>query len=238
MSKAIATNDKNLSIFQQGSTLPAHLQSDSAGLGNENVSQDALATPRIKLLQSLSPECVKGKAEYVKGVEAGQFINTVTKTSYEELYVSNLAFKNEYVVFKKRKLNSNDFQGAHATYEAAVAHLEREGLNVSDYDIVETHNHLIAIINPETGAIETPAIMSMESTKLAVSKQWNSNILTHGPNIDRFAGVWKLSAVMKTNNQGSWFVPHVEFAGWSSPEMYDELKALYTTVAPSLERAA
>ena len=57
-----------------------------------------------------------------------------------------------------------------------------------DYDINETHAHIILVKDPETGELErSPAIMDFASSKLRVSKAWNSQIGMKGG--DRFAGL-------------------------------------------------
>ena len=47
--------------------------------GAQNISQDDLALPFLKVLGQLSPEVNKVHARYVKGAEPGMIINSVKK---------------------------------------------------------------------------------------------------------------------------------------------------------------
>ena len=77
--------------------LPAHAKKGS-GLGNENITQDHLQTPRVKQLQQLSNEVDENHSEYIEGAKPGDFVNTVTnKLLGRELYIINLLFKEEFV---------------------------------------------------------------------------------------------------------------------------------------------
>ncbi len=216
---------KNSIAVHGTSSLPAHLVTDTAK-GNENITAGDLAVPYLSLLQSLSKPCTKGAPEYVKGAEPGHFFNTVTKEFKEEIICANMFVDTVYAINKKRGMG-DDYQGEHISNEAALSHLEQEGLNPSDYDITETHKHMLALFNEETGAIESAAIYSLRSTALKASRLWNTQILTAYPNADRFAGIWKLTAQLQTNKFGSWHTPVVELQGYPSEEVYAELQANY-----------
>jgi hypothetical protein len=82
-------------------TLPAHVM-EGTGLGNENVGQN-VTIPRVKLLQKMSDEVDKYNSKYIKGAEPGHFLNSLTGENYgEDLYVINLLFRNEFVVWRNR----------------------------------------------------------------------------------------------------------------------------------------
>ena len=55
---------------------------DDANKGFENVRQDSLALPILKLLQNGSGEAQKRNQNYVEGAEPGMFLNTVTKVVF------------------------------------------------------------------------------------------------------------------------------------------------------------
>lgn len=207
--------------------LPAHLQTE-VGKGNENISSDDLAIPYISLLQSLSKPCTKGTAEYVKGAEAGQFFNSVSKGLTDDFLCANMFVDTIFAVNKMRD-KGEDFQGEHTSEAAALDHLEAEGLNPADYDIKEVHKHMLAIFNAETGELESAAIYSFRNTALKASRMWNTQILSKYPNADRFAGIWKVSALTNSNSKGTWFTPQVELVGFANEEVYEVLKERFTT---------
>ena len=54
-----------------------------AKLGFENVDQESVALPILKLLQNGSGEAQRKHSNYVEGAEAGMFFNTVTRKLYD-----------------------------------------------------------------------------------------------------------------------------------------------------------
>ena len=49
-----------------------------AGAGLENVTQEDLIIPRLKLVQALSPQVQKHDGAYIEGISVGDVFNTVT----------------------------------------------------------------------------------------------------------------------------------------------------------------
>ncbi len=212
-------------IAKPATSLPDYLKTDVA-VGNENLSADDLTVPYISLLQSISKPCTKGSPEYIKGATAGMFYNTVTKEVSDEILCANMFVNTVFSVNKKRNLG-DDFQGEFANSEDAMEHLEAEGLNPADYDIKENHKHTLALFNEKTGDLESAAIFSFRNTALKASRMWNTQIVSSYPNADRFAGIWKVTPQMQSNNLGQWYTPNIELAGYPSPEVYDILKEKY-----------
>lgn len=206
--------------------LPAHLKkAEGVGRGNENVGQN-VAIPRVKLLQKMSDEVDKHHANYVKGAEAGHFLNTLTGTNYgEELYAISITFKTEYVVWRKREAGGGLVGAFSSMPDAQNAVSEQE--KPQDYDITETHTHVLLLKDPETGALEpTPVIMDFTSSKLRISRNWNSQIGMKGG--DRFAGLWRIKSVAVENRMGNAFMNlDVDFVGWAHKEDYEVAEALY-----------
>ena len=58
-----------------------------ANQGAQNISQEDLALPFLKILGQLSPEVNKRDGKYVEGAEPGKIINTVTNELYNEINV-------------------------------------------------------------------------------------------------------------------------------------------------------
>jgi hypothetical protein len=55
--------------------------------GTQNISQEDLALPFLKILGQLSPEVNKRDGKYVEGAEPGKIINTVTNQLFDSLNV-------------------------------------------------------------------------------------------------------------------------------------------------------
>lgn len=218
MSKSIAT-------FSTGDTLPAHLQ-QGVGLGNENVTADTMALPRIDMIQMLSPQKQKANAKYIEGAKDGDLFNTLTGELYTHVFLVNLVFERQFSIFKDRKLGGG-FEGSFDSMEAAVAHMEREGLDPKQYDVSETGIHKCLMLD-ESGNPKQPVLIYMAKSKLRVSNAWNSNIQLKNQGADRFATVWTLSSVEESNKQGQpYFNYKVDFAGFAGEALFAEAKKFY-----------
>jgi hypothetical protein len=206
------------------SNVPAHVM-QGTGLGNENVGQH-VTIPRIKLLQKMSDEVDKYSSKHIKGAEPGHFLNSLSGQNYgEELYVINLLFRNEYVVWRTRDAGGG-ILGSYPTATAAQAAIAAQE-KPQDYTVTDTHSHVLLIKNPETGELDrTPVIMDFASSKMKTSRDWNSMIGLKGGN--RFSGLWKLKSVSVTNKAGAQFMNlEAEFVGWATDEDYEYAKSVY-----------
>ena len=183
--------DTQLVLASEDENLPAYLQ-NSADRGNENVG-NAVAIPRIKQLQKMNNEVDKNHKAYIPGAEPGDFVNTVTEEVMKDsLYVISLTFKIEYAVWRDLE-KGGGFGGDFATRAEAQAYVDQQE-NPSEWDINETHSHVLLLKDPDTGEVSPhPVIMNMASSKLRVSKAWNTQIGMKGG--DRFASLWKLSLI-------------------------------------------
>jgi predicted enzyme involved in methoxymalonyl-ACP biosynthesis len=210
--------------------IPDFLKNSS--LGNENVSSKDVTLPVLDVLQPLSAACQRGKPEFIAGAQAGHIMNSVTKSLHDEIFVANLyQAPTVFAVFKKRTLGGGDYQGTFDAAQQAIDHLKGKNLNVDDYDISETAVHYVAIIDAVTGKVISPAMIRFAASALRVSRDWNAMVMTELQGLDRFAGIWKLNTSMQSNTKGSWFTLAPSYAGLvQTKELYDELKALYTSV--------
>lgn len=215
-----------LALVASEDTLPAHLKAvEGVGRGNENVGTN-VAIPRIKLLQKMSNEVDKHHANYVEGCEPGHFINTLTGHNYgSSVYAISLTFKTEFVVWRQLEAGGG-YLGAFPSQQEAQD-IVNEQDKPSEYDINETHAHVILLKNPTTGELDrTPCIMDFASSKLRVSKNWNSQIGMRGG--DRFAGLWQVSGVSTENKMGKAFMNcEVSWVGWAMEGDYKAAEALY-----------
>lgn len=208
--------------------VPAHV-TKGTGLGNEEVGKDHLQTPRVKLIQTMSNEVDPNHSEYIEGLVPGNFINSVTKENYgTEMYVLNIKFTEDFVVWKKREIGGG-LVGNFKSLAEATDYLTSQDLDVEQHDIIQTQSHLLMQKDAETGMLGIPFIMDFASSKLRVSRSWNSQIQTKGG--DRFASLWKVKSVQTANKVGQKFMNlSVDFEGWSTEEDYLEAKKLYETL--------
>ena len=208
------------------STMPAHVKKGE-NLGNENISSEHLSTPRLKQLQQLSNEVDENHSEYIDGAKVGDFINTVTKETYgKELFVVNVHFREEYVVWVKRE-KGGGLVGTFPTKQEAIKHLEDGGNKVEDHEITQTQTHTLLKVDEKTGDIsEIPFLFDCSSSKLRVSREWNTQIMKLGG--DRFASLWKLASVQTANKAGQKFMNiAVSNVGWLKEDTYNVAKGFY-----------
>ena len=217
-------------IALTSTSVPAHVK-EAAGLGNENVTSDHLQTPRVKLLQQLSNEVDPNHEDHLEGAKPGDFVNTVTnKLLGRELYIINLLFKEEFVVWRKLS-EGGGLKGIFTTQKEAMDYLTAEDLKAEDHDIVQTQSHTLLMKDPNTGdLVKTPFLMDFASSKLRVSREWNTQIAQLGG--DRFSSLWKLASVQTQNRAAQKFYNlSVENQGWVLDEDYNYAKSVYDTVS-------
>ena len=216
---------ENQEIVLLSDKVPAHVKT-SSGLGNEEVSTEHLQTPRVKLLQQLNNEVDENHSEYIEGAKPGHFVNNITKENYgTEMYVLNVRFTEDFVVWKKREFGGG-LIGTYKTLQEAMDFMSAQSMDPEQHDVIQTHSHLLIEKNPKTGELGMPFIMDFSSSKLRVSRSWNSQIQTKGG--DRFSVLWKLESVKKANRAGQQFYNlDVVEIGWSQEEDYNAAKELY-----------
>ena len=181
-----------------------------SGMGLENIDKSDLALPFLKLLQSGSDETKKKHAKYVEGAEAGMFYNTVTKKLYngeKGIEVIPVFYKMTYPEWapferKEGRPISND-RGPSIMANTTQNDRNKDMLDNGN-EIIKTANHFV-IIN---GDRPEKALMTMKSTQLKESRNWNSlmeNEFESAPSgksvpAPIFSRVYKLNSV---ENSGS-----------------------------------
>ena len=68
---------------ENAGALATNIFEADAGAGSQNITQEDLALPFLKVLGQLSPEVNKRNGKYVEGAEPGMILNTVTNDIYD-----------------------------------------------------------------------------------------------------------------------------------------------------------
>ena len=68
---------------ENAGALATNIFEADANAGSQNITQDDLALPFLKVLGQLSPEVNKQNAKFIKGAEPGMIVNSVTKELYD-----------------------------------------------------------------------------------------------------------------------------------------------------------
>ena len=115
------------------------------------------------------------------------------------MYVVNVFFKEEYVVWRKRE-EGGGLVGNFTTRTEAEQYLEDNALELDKHDITQTQIHTLLRLDDATQKVsDIPFLFDCASSKLKVSREWNTKIIKQGG--DRFAYLWKMSSVHKATQR-------------------------------------
>ena len=212
--------------------LATNLFEADANQGAQNMSQDDLALPFLKILGQLSPEVNKRDGKYVEGAEPGKIINTVTNALYDSIEVVPCHYKRQYIEWADRGTST----GAPVAIHEADSDIVSQTTRGKDYKdrlpngnyLDNTANHFVLVLgdNPQT------ALISMKSTQLKVSRKWNSmmmGIKMQGKNglftPPTYSHIYNLKTVQMSNDKGTWFGWDVSKKGpVTQKDLYDMAK--------------
>ena len=239
---------RDVATKQSGALATLDFVSDS-GMGLENVDKGDLALPFLKLLQSGSDETKKKHAKYVEGAEAGMFYNTVTKKLYsgeKGIEVIPVFYKMtypEWAPFEKREGRPIHNDRGPGIMSKVTQNDRNKDMLDNGNEIIKTANHFV-IINGER---PEKALMTMKSTQLKVSRQWNS-LMENEVEVDpksgkslqapTFSRIYKLTSVENTGSF-TWhgynvsMIRKVDDAG-----LYQMARDFYNSLKNSQQKAA
>lgn len=191
---------------------PSMFEGD-AGQGMDNMGQEDLALPFLKILSGLDP--ILDEREDAR---KGDIYNTVTGQIYkgkDGIRVIPCAYQRRFIQWAPRGSGTgapiNVF-----TPDEKLPKTERSKEDNRDYVvggngdyIDETHQHFVIVLN-EDGSAET-ALIAMKSTQLKKSRKWNSMMASrqmqgkNGPfTPPRFSHIYHLKTLQEENSKGSW----------------------------------
>jgi hypothetical protein len=208
-----------------------------ADKGAQNMTQEDLALPFLKVLGQLSPEVNKRDGKYVEGAEPGKIINTVSNELYDTINVLPVFYKRQYVEWQDRGTST----GAPVAIHEADSDIISQTTRGKDYKdrlpngnyLENTANHFVILM----GSSPQTALISMKATQLKVSRKWNSmmmGIKMQGKNglftPPTYSHIYSLKTVQMSNDKGSWF-------GWDVSKVGPiEDKAVYEIAKSFAER--
>lgn len=213
--------------------LPTFAHSDK-GRGSEQVGGEDVLIPRIGIIQSLSPERSKKDPAYINGAEEGMMFNSVTRELISDgILAVPIFFRKEWILWRIRE-EGGGFKGVFPTESEAVR--MRSSLP-GTIDVVDTHQQF-CLVSLDRGATWKEAVISMSKSNAAVSKAWNSDIRircadANGITVcDRFATIYSVGAVEKTNEKGTFYVFNTKFVGFVGDEsLYKRAESVYEAIS-------
>ena len=218
--------------------LAANIFEADAQQGAQNISQEDLALPFLKILGQLSPEVNKRDGKYVEGAEPGKIINTVTNELFDSIDIIPCHYKRQYIEWQDRGTST----GAPVAIHEADSDIISQTTRGKDYkDRLPNGNYLDNTAQHFVLAVgKTPqtALISMKGTQLKVSRKWNSmmmGIKMQGKNglftPPTYSHIYNLKTVQMSNDKGTWFGWDVTKVGpVSDKNIYDMAKNFATSV--------
>ena len=216
---------------------------NDAHAGFENVKQDSMALPILKLLQNGSGEAQKRNQNYVEGAEPGMLFNTVTKRLYDGakgIHVIPCHYKLEYQEWsdfgtgsgRPEKIYPDTSDIKSKTTEDPSG---KDRLPNGNY-ILTVGNHFVLIVD---GDVAETALISMSSSQGKVSRKWNSMMMsivlegqkgTYTP--PSFSHIYKLTTVLNSGKGNQWYGYNVSKVGPVTDEkIYARAKSFYESLA-------
>lgn len=218
MSKAVVAKEEGGAVAQLD---PSMFEQD-AGVGMENLGQEDIALPFLKVISGLDP--ILDEREDIR---KGDIYNTVTGQAYkgkEGIRVIPCAYQRRFIQWMPRGQGTG---APVAIYEPGDARPKTERSSEDNREYVvggqgdyieETHQHFVVVLNPD-GSAET-ALIAMKSTQLKKSRKWNSMCKSrqmvgkNGPfTPPRFSHIYRLHTVSEENSKGSWHGWEIELEG-------------------------
>ena len=221
---------------ENAGALSTNVFEGDADKGSQNITQEDLALPFLKVLGQLSPEVNKKHGKYVEGAEPGMILNTVTNENYDGtkgIEVLPVYYQRQYVEWQDR----GESKGAPVAIHSASSDILSKATRDKSYKdrlpngnyLENTANHYVVLL----GKTPTTALISMKATQLKVSRKWNSmmmGIKLQGKNglftPPTYSHIYKLKTVQMSNDKGTWFGWDVSKIGpISNKSVYDIAKS-------------
>ena len=189
---------------------------DTAGDGASFDSSE-MQIPFVRILQPMSPQLKKGKAEHIEGASQGDIFNNVTGQYWEGsngIIVIPCYQTTKYLEFIPRE-QGGGFQGELAANDPMVTSAKRDGSKEvlsNGNELVKSDQHYCLIVE-EDGSFQ-PAVIDMKSSQLKVSRRWKTQSAMQkikNPKTGQlvtpavYATMWKLSVTEESNDKGDWF---------------------------------
>ena len=213
-------------------------------------SADEMQIPFVRLLQALSPQLNKKKAEYIDGASSGDAFNNVTGQYWDGeqgLTVIPCYQTTKYLEFTPREMGGG-FRGEINPNNPVLQQTARSGskeILPNGNELVKSDQHFCLIVDEDGGF--QPAVIDMKSTQLKVSRRWKTQIamqkvtLPDGRKVTPpvFATMWKLRSVEESNDQGSWSNWAVEKVGLvEDRNLYQEARSFRKSIEAGEVKAA
>ena len=230
-------------VAKKSNTAVANMFEADAFAGLENVKQESIALPILKLLQNGSGEAKKLHQNYIEGAEPGMFLNTVTKKLYDGekgMLVIPCHFKLEYQEWADYGTGSgrpeNIFgDDSDILTKTTKDNMGKDRLPNGNY-ILTVGQHYVLILSDNGGA--EPALISLSSSQGKISRKWNSMMMSitldgkDGPYTPAsFSHIYRVNSVLNSGKGNQWYGYNVTLSGpVEDPALYERAKKFHNSL--------
>ena len=207
--------EANIAKRENAGALATNIFEADANQGAQNIAQDDLALPFLKVLGQLSPEINSRDAKYIKGAQPGMILNTVTGDYYDGekgINVLPVFYKRQYIEWQDRGASMGAPVAIHEVDSDLLSKVTRDKSNKDRLPngnyLENTASHFVILI----GDTPTTALISMKATQLKISRKWNSmmmGIKMQGKSglftPPTYSHIYNLKTVQQSNDKGTWF---------------------------------
>ncbi len=200
--------------------------------GFEDLTQQTMSIPFIKLAQALTPEINKNKDVYIEGLDQGMFFNSATKDILGETF--------KFVVIKFERLyiewlpNRGGFAGYHSPEHAEEIAADKtfgKWTTAEGNILQEYYTYYGVVIGHEKEGV---VVLSLASSAIKQAKNLNRLMTTHimdnGKRAMPYYLIWNVKAMHMEKDGNDWFVPSFSFDSYIDEKVYqvtqDERKML------------
>jgi hypothetical protein len=181
------------------------------GMGAENVTAANVLIPRLTILQSLSPQINKKKAEFIDGAEIGDFCNVATGDIFKgSISLIPCYFTTAYIEWAKNRGGLAANHGDDASILKKCVRNDKNQNVLPNGNTVEETAQWYCLL--KEGAMWGRVFFPLKATNLKHSKKWmtlvraETLILPDNTNWKPplFWRAWKLLAIDDSNDSGDW----------------------------------
>lgn len=203
----------------------------------EQMSQDAqeytddtdlrdVTIARLKLVQAMTPQVKKADPSYIKGLEEGDLLNTLTEDYFkggEGVYIIPVKRRTTYIewgdIKKGGGLKNNYGEDSVIFDKTPIDPKEGKRLTPEGNEIVRTHDVYVYMISKDLKKIQV-VVISMSKSQEKSYRDWNALIRLlkdkkTGKQLPEYAGCYLLKTIPVSNDKGSWFSFKITFAGYT-----------------------
>jgi len=231
-------------VAKKETQLPSSILFEAdAHAGFENVRQQSVALPILKLLQNGSAEAQKRNQAYVEGAEPGMLLNTVTKKLYDGSKGINVIpchYKLEYQEWSDYGTGVGRPEQIYPDTSDILSKTTKDQINKDRLPngnyILTVGNHFVIILDKDSS--ET-ALICMSSTQGKISRKWNSMMMSltlqgkEGPfTPPSFSHIYKINTLLNTGKGLQWYGYNVAKVGpVTDAALYERAKQFYQSLA-------